>query len=500
MRPIGCFVSVHIIVYLHNLILKQTKINKMLRNKNTYLVVLLLFPITQYAQEIIHYFHFNQLSGTVQSVESDFSLTAAKATIQYRPINEGVASLGSMDDVAGSALNAHLNTAPGRGLRVRNPSDSMEMIIALPTNGVENVKFTYAVQRTNNGMLNQLVEVSQDGEFFETFGDPIQIVEIAGFQFIELDFSGLSFANNNKDFVIKIKFSGQSNQLNGNNRFDNMVLYGDLLEAESEIIAYWHFNDLNTSLGDVKEVSADSSVHKDLALPSLRYTGVGARDMDRFEHGTVINSKFGQVSGGALRVRNPSIGRYLLLECATIGYGQIQVSFAVQRSGSGMLNQHYEYTVDGINFLQADLNVTEMTIYEDYQQIVLDFSSIHKANNNPDFKVRISFTGNEFEENGNNRFDNFSVTAFEDLRIGNVVSLSKAPAVRVYPNPANDLLCVLFADQMDVAFVRLLDLSGREVGRSSNDKIQITSLKSGLYFCEINTYSKKKYIVQFLKN
>jgi hypothetical protein len=227
---------------------------------------------------------------------------------------------------------------------------------------------------------------------------------------------------------------------------------------------------------------------------------VGARDMDRFEHGTVINSKFGQVSGGALRVRNPSIGRYLLLECATIGYGQIQVSFAVQRSGSGMLNQHYEYTVDGINFLQADLNVTEMTIYEDYQQIVLDFSSIHKANNNPDFKVRISFTGNEFEENGNNRFDNFSVTAFEDLRIGNVVSLSKAPAVRVYPNPANDLLCVLFADQMDVAFVRLLDLSGREVGRSSNDKIQITSLKSGLYFCEINTYSKKKYIVQFLKN
>jgi hypothetical protein len=472
----------------------------MLRKKNTYLIVLLLLPLTQFAQEIIHYFHFNELSGTVQTVESDLSLTASKATIDYRPINEGVALLGIMDDVAGSSLNAHLNTAPGRGLRVRNPSDSMEMIISLPTNGVKNVKFTYAVQRTNNGMLNQVVEVSQDGEVFEAFGDPIQIIEIASFQFVELDFSGLSFANNNKDFTIKIKFTGQSNQLNGNNRFDNMVLYGDVLESESEVIAYWHFNDLNTTMGDVKEVSPDSSVHNGLSLPSLRYTGVGARDMDRFEDGTVINMKFGQVSGGALRVRNPSFGRFLLLDCSTVGYEKIQVSFAVQRSGSGMLNQHYEYSVDGINFIQANLNVTEMAIFEDYQQIVLDFSSVEKADNNPDFKVRISFSGNILEENGNNRFDNLAVTAFKDYRIGNYQLMTELPKINVFPNPVRDLLFIQMPGFNEgISSIRVYDSFGRFISSYNELEIQTTALKQGVYFCEITTSINQKYRVKFVK-
>lgn len=127
----------------------------------------------------------------------------------------------------GSDLNLHFDQASGKSARVRNPSDGRSLVFDLSTIGYKDIKFAYAVQRTNQGQLINHISYSTDGVNY-TQANLSQTSFSVGtdFSLVEVDFSSITAVNNNANFKVKITFEGNTTAANGNNRYDNITLKG----------------------------------------------------------------------------------------------------------------------------------------------------------------------------------------------------------------------------------------------------------------------------------
>lgn len=176
------------------------------------------------------------------------------------------------------------------------------------------------------------------------------------------------------------------------------------------LVHYWNFNNSTsevTLLEPTQSVVSGSSIAHNAGANSGGFVSAiqtTSNSAQGFEI-TNPNARNGNASLTHLRFNNP-IGGNLVFSLPTIGYSNIVVKYATRRSGQGAHNQVIDYTTNGTTFTNltilqpVDGNPTLQT---------LDFSGIPEANNNPNFKVRISFTQGGGGLEGNNRFDNFTL-------------------------------------------------------------------------------------------
>lgn len=196
------------------------------------------------------------------------------------------------------------------------------------------------------------------------------------------------------------------------NSVDTLTAYFiDTTVNDKELIYYWHFNTLETP-NDVTSIDADYSLILG-ADPKMQYIGSSNRDMDEFGNGSALNLQLGENEGKGVRVRNRSEDRWLEFNMPTTGYEDFVFEYAVQRSGSGMLQNIIFYSIDGVNFIQDDLLQTTFDVEEGYNHVLVDLSHITSINNQEDFKIRIDFQGNTDQLNGNNRFDNITLKGID---------------------------------------------------------------------------------------
>ncbi len=248
-----------------------------------------------------------------------------------------------------------------------------------------------------------------------------------------------------------------------------------------KLIHYWHFNNLET--GTLTNVTASNSVTDPGGI--LTYPGTGAGYMDRVAEGSDINAREQQASL-ALRVRNPANTRALELSLPTTGFEKVVLKYATNRTNNGadFQNIYYRTTVNG-NWILFKENIEIST---SFQLVTAEFSDVREADNNPDFQVRITFSGaNASGTSGNNRFDNVTLEGF--IYSTNVQVIKSEPQVRVVPNPAKDSFSV-YADEV-IQQVKLLNLEGRLVlNRNLSDfsgLIDISSLFAGVYMVFVQT-------------
>lgn len=94
----------------------------------------------------------------------------------------------------------------------------------------------------------------------------------------------------------------------------------------------------------------------------------------------------------------------------TTGYKNIEVKFSVTRSGNGSQDFDIAYTTDGTTYTEAGIDPSTFIISESYELREFDFTGIEGVDNNPNFKVRLTFDeDSSVSESGNSRFDNLSV-------------------------------------------------------------------------------------------
>lgn len=186
-------------------------------------------------EDVIYYWHFNNLN-----TPEDVTVILPDINVTPSPIPRMTYTGSGPRDIDannnGSVLNLYFDQPSGKSARVRNPSEGRSVIFDLPTAGYKDIKFAYAVQRTNQGQLTNHISYSIDGLTFIQNDLPQTVFNVTtDFSLIEIDFTQIEPVNDNTKFRIKIDFAGNTTDDNGNNRFDNVTLKGTELSLNTPV-------------------------------------------------------------------------------------------------------------------------------------------------------------------------------------------------------------------------------------------------------------------------
>ena len=230
--------------------------------KNLILIaVALVFATMQLsaATTLIHYWNFNSVSPKLKSARDVVSLpipafaanqSVSAASLIFQAI-PGTASPYSTycDSVlftsgTGNVVNMRGTDAAGLALRLRNPSDKMQMLLNIPSTGYNNIVISYDIQRSSssNGALTNTFWYSTDNGttwLNSTNGgllskDTIQTSPNWNFKTVTITDPA---ANDNANLLFKILFTGgQNTGTSGNNRIDNITVEGIAIGITAAIV------------------------------------------------------------------------------------------------------------------------------------------------------------------------------------------------------------------------------------------------------------------------
>jgi hypothetical protein len=160
-------------------------------------------------------------------------------------------------------------------------------------------------------------------------------------------------------------------------------------------LAIWNFND-----SDLNVDHGSGTLTSNLNLVNLLFAA-----------GTTNNARLGDVAGQALSLQGGTSvannGRNITFNVSTIGFSNIVVSFATQGTSTGFNSNQFQYSLDGINFVDFGPPYTPATVFGTLP-LVFTLGSIVGLNNNPNAAFRIVFNG-ATSSTGNNRIDNIVV-------------------------------------------------------------------------------------------
>lgn len=205
------------------------------------------------------------------------------------------------------------------------------------------------------------------------------------------------------------------------------------------LVHYWNFND-NTSLTTLLSpqtslVAGASIAHIPGGSSTINVSGGTGQNFNVDNY----NARNGDPSGSHLRFNDP-IGGELEFALPTTGYENPIVQFTTRRSGSGAGLQTWFYTTDGVNYTAF---TTVSPVDGNPELISFDFSDSVNVDNNPDFKIKVTFAVGTGGSGGNNRFDNFTLDAmpvggvditppvpsFQPAHLTTGVSIQETPSV-----------------------------------------------------------------------
>ena len=183
-----------------------------------------------------------------------------------------------------------------------------------------------------------------------------------------------------------------------------LLIAGQFRAARADEIAIWNFN--------------DSDLTVDHGTGSL----ITTFPLFGFAAGTSVNARLGDPALQALSLSGiANNGQSITFSLSTLGFGDIRVSFATQRTSTGFNSNQFQYSLDGLTFInfQAPYNPAAT-----FSLIAFDLSSVTGLNNNPNAAFRIIFNG-ATSSTGNNRLDNLVVegTSLESTPVPEPASL-----------------------------------------------------------------------------
>jgi hypothetical protein len=165
--------------------------------------------------------------------------------------------------------------------------------------------------------------------------------------------------------------------------------------AVADELAVWNFND-----SDLNVDHGSGTLTSNLNVANILFAA-----------GTTNNARLGDTAGQALSLQggtsNANNGRNLTFNVSTVGFSNIVVSFATQGTSTGFNSNQFQYSLDGINFIDFGAPYTPATAFGSLP-LIFSLVSIAGLNDNPNAAFRIVFNG-ATSSTGNNRIDNIVV-------------------------------------------------------------------------------------------
>lgn len=174
-----------------------------------------------------------------------------------------------------------------------------------------------------------------------------------------------------------------------------LALFFPTRAALADPIAIWNFND--------SDLAVDHGAGT--LVSNFNVTNIG------FAAGTTNNARLGDPAGQALSLQggtsNANNGRNVTVNLSTVGYANIIVSFATQGTATGFNSNQFQYSLDGVTFVDFGSPYTPPAAFGTVP-VVFNLTSISGLNNNPNAAFRIVFSG-ATSATGTNRIDNLVV-------------------------------------------------------------------------------------------
>lgn len=160
-------------------------------------------------------------------------------------------------------------------------------------------------------------------------------------------------------------------------------------------IAIWNFND-----SDLNVDHGSGALSSDFNILNVLFAA-----------GTSNNARLGDVAGQALSLQGGTgtvnNGRNITFSVSTVGFSNIIVSFATQGTSTGFNSNQFQFSLDGVTFVDFGLPFVPASAFGAVP-VIFNLASIPGLNNNPDAAFRIVFNG-ATSSTGNNRIDNIVV-------------------------------------------------------------------------------------------
>lgn len=173
-----------------------------------------------------------------------------------------------------------------------------------------------------------------------------------------------------------------------------LLLLWPAQQANADEIAIWNFND-----SDLVVDHGTGTLTTNFNLANVLFTSAG----------TGTNARQGDAAGQSMTLQggtsNANNGRTLNLNVSTVGLNNIVISFATQRTSTGFNSNQFQYSLDGVAFINFGAPYTPPLTFG---LVTFDLSSISGVNDNPNAAFRIVFNG-ATSASGNNRIDNLVV-------------------------------------------------------------------------------------------
>ncbi len=134
----------------------------------------------------------------------------------------------------------------------------------------------------------------------------------------------------------------------------------------------------------------------------------------------------------------------MIFNFSTSGQKDIKLTFAAinELTNASAILVDYSTNAGSPLWTSGGLASSSLSLTNSYQLFSIDFSSISSANNNPDFKVRLRFSGTNMTVDNGNRIT-FNNIAVHGTKTTLSVNQKEALQFSVFPNPFSDIVNVV---------------------------------------------------------
>lgn len=174
-----------------------------------------------------------------------------------------------------------------------------------------------------------------------------------------------------------------------------LILFVVSQAAQADEIAVWNFNDSNLNVDHGSGTLTSNIIASNIL----------------FAAGTTNNARQGDIAGQALSLQggtgSANNGRNITFNVSTLGFSNIVVSFATQGTSTGFISNQFQYSLDGITFIDFGAPYTPAAAFGSVP-LTFSLTGIAGLNDNANAAFRIVFNG-ATSSTGTNRIDNFAV-------------------------------------------------------------------------------------------
>lgn len=189
--------------------------------------------------------------------------------------------------------------------------------------------------------------------------------------------------------------------------------------------------------------------------------------------------------------QNGGLENTMVLNLSTSGHKNIKLSFAAMDELAGVSAILIDYAVNSGTpvWITTGLTSSSLPLFSAYKLFEIDFTGVSLSDNNPDFKVRLRFTGPDMTLDAGNR------VTFNNIAVDGIPTTLEVPQTdhlrfKIYPNPFTAILNV--SGNSNPTWYKIFTVEGKLIKDASLETPQINlgELPRGMYLLQLTSDGK----------